>query len=298
MLLKNSGGFEARDPSVIFYKGNYYHCYTKDAQAIYISKSKTIEGLFCAEETLVYTPKPNQDYSKELWAPELHVLNGVCYIYVACDNGDNYNHRMYVLTNDTDNPLNTYRLIGKVADESNKWAIDGTVFEYDKQLYFVWSGWEGDVNVCQNLYIAKMSNPYTISSKRVMISTPEHAWEKMNCDGVNYPFINEGPCAFIKDGKLKIIFSASGSWANNYCLGILELIGKDLLDVRSWKKQEFPALSSDDGLNGPGHSTVFKSGDKDYIAFHVYDDGRTSGWDNVHAIISPFEIKNGKIVLE
>ena len=40
-----------------------------------------------------------EEYSKELWAPELHIIDGKCYIYVACDNGNNYNHRMYVLEN-------------------------------------------------------------------------------------------------------------------------------------------------------------------------------------------------------
>ena len=44
---------------------------------------------------------------------------------------------------------------GKVADENDKWAIDGDVFEHNGQLYMIWSGWEGDKNGQQDIYIAK-----------------------------------------------------------------------------------------------------------------------------------------------
>lgn len=299
MLLKESGGYEARDPSVIYHQGNYYHCFTVNAERICVAHATTIKGLLHAKPICVYVPEENKEYSKELWAPELHVIDGKCYIYVACDNGDNYNHRMYVLGNDSDCPTKPYKMIGKLTDESDKWAIDGTVFEYENERYTVWSGWEGDKNVCQNLYLAKMSNPYTISSPRIKISTPEYAWEKMDCagDGIGEPFINEGPCAYVKDGKLRLIYSASGSWANHYCMGILEFTGGDLLNANNWKKQPFPALSLDDDYNGPGHCSVFSNGKNDYIAFHVYDDGKTSGWQNVHAVVAPFTIEKGKIIL-
>ena len=142
-----------------------------------------------------------------------------------------------------------------------------------------------------------MENPLTISSKRVMISTPEYEWEKMDCDGIQYPYINEGPSAYIKDGKLRVIFSASGSWANHYCMGMLEFLGGDLLNEKNWKKQSFPALSLEDGWNGPGHCSITTDGEKDYIAFHAYDEGKSKGWSFVHAVICPFKIINGKIVI-
>ena len=55
---------------------------------------------------------------------------------------------------------------------------DGTVLELNGELYFLWSGWEGDVNVAQNIYIAHMSDPCTIDSERVCLSTPTYSWEK------------------------------------------------------------------------------------------------------------------------
>lgn len=296
--LKESGGFEARDPHVTYYQGYFYHCFTKDASKIYISKADSIDKLITTKPVCVYVPEEGKPYSKELWAPELHIIDNKCYIYVACDNGDNYNHRMYVLTNDSKDPVCSYHMLSEFSDSTNKWAIDGTIFKFKNEYYTIWSGWEGDKNVCQNLYIAKMKDPLTISSQRVMISTPQYQWEKMDCDGIQFPYINEGPCVYIKDGKLRVIYSASGSWANHYCMGILEFLGGDLLDACQWKKQAFPALSIEDGWNGPGHCSITTDNKTDYIAFHVYDEGKTMGWNFVHAVISPFKIVDGKIIIE
>ena len=80
-------------------------------------------------------------------------------------------------------------------------------------------------------------------------------------------------------------------------MGILEFLGGDLLDAKQWKKQPFPALSMDDGWNGPGHCSVIVDEKRDYIAFHTYDEGRTNGWSCVHAVICPFAIVDGKIVI-
>lgn len=300
MLLKKSGGYEARDPSVVYHGGIYYHCFVKGAEEIYIAGSAELSELINSEQIRVYKPEPNTPYSKELWAPELHIIDGVCYIYVACDDGDNYNHRMYVLTNDSSDPTRPYRMVGKLTDASDRWAIDGTVFKYGDKLYTVWSGWEGTVNERQNLYIAEMSDPYTICSERVLISTPEHDWEKIDCigDGKNKPFINEGPFAYTCGEKLcGLFYSASGSWSNHYCIGFLEFRGTDPMNPKNWIKQPFPALSIHDGYNGPGHCSIFSEGEREYIAFHTYDEGKTYGWSNVHAIVAPFEFKDGKLKL-
>ena len=56
--------------------------------------------------------------------------------------------------------------------------IDPTVFQATNgSLYCIWSGWPGAVNGLQNLYIAPMSNPWTISGPRVLIATPQLSWE-------------------------------------------------------------------------------------------------------------------------
>ncbi|MBQ8406798.1 MAG: glycoside hydrolase family 43 protein [Clostridia bacterium] len=299
MLIKKSGGYEARDPWVVYSKGYFYHCFTQGAERIFVTKSATPDGLLTAEPVLVYEPEQGKEYSKELWAPELHVIDGKCYIYVACDDGDNNNHRMYVLENGSDDPQKTYRMHGKISDDTDKWAIDATIMHYKGKMYMVWSGWAGDENVCQDLYIAQMSDPFTICSKRVKISTPDKPWEVIGCKGYHpAPFINEGPAIYQKGDDVKIFYSGSSSWYTGYCVAFLTLVGEDPLDPKSWEKASKPALDkAEDGLNGPGHCSVTSDGKTDYIAFHVFDDGETEGWSNVHAEIHPFKVDGEKIIL-
>ena len=85
--------------------------------------------------------------SARLWAPELHCLQGRWYIYFA--GADiaigNYSHRMYVLGGpkcDADPHKSPWELLGPIRGmDKSQWAIDGTVFEVDKCLYFAYSGW-------------------------------------------------------------------------------------------------------------------------------------------------------------
>ena len=106
------------------------------------------------------------------------------------------------------------------------------VLEYGGKLYAVWSGWEGTTNVSQRIYIAEMSDPLTITGERAELSRPEYSWE---LDGT--PTINEGAqIAVSPEGVVNIIYSASGSWTDNYCLGRLTLRGENPMNPEDWEK--------------------------------------------------------------
>ena len=234
----------------------------------------------------VYTAPANTEYSSEYWAPELHKINGKWYIYVAADDGDNYNHRMYVLecTDDND-PTADYKMLGKITDSTDKWAIDGTVFEYGGEYYFVWSGWEGEDNIRQNLYIAHMSSPSEIDSERVLISTPDNNWEKRG--GV--PFINEGPVALKHGDALYIVYSGSGSWSDHYCLGTLTCTGGDILDAANWKKSDGPVFEKTDKVFGPGHCSFTTAPDGSTWMIYHANKVQGSGWGGRMGWIAPIE---------
>ena len=214
------------DPWVILDEGEYYYCYS-GGDGVFVNKIESLDKITPKGGVKVYTAPVGTMYSKEYWAPELHKINGKWYIYVAADDGDNYNHRMYVLGCTGSKPTDPFEMLGKITDSSDKWAIDGSVFEYRGELYFIWSGWEGDVNVAQNIYIAHMANPTEIDSERVLLSRPEFEWETRG----GSPSINEGPVAVQKNNTVHIIYSASGSWCDDYCLGKLKFSGNgDILD--------------------------------------------------------------------
>jgi GH43 family beta-xylosidase len=253
------------DPWIFYDNGYYYSCYSSGGDKIYVSRTKQIEKLEFAEEKLVWQAPIGTAYSKETWAPELHRINDKWYIYFAADDGDNKNHRMYCLEGIGDDPQGEYKFKGKLAVNDDKWAIDGTVLNKDGQLYFIWSGWEGDVNISQNIYIAKMSNPYTLTGDRVLLSTPTEAWET-----IGTPNVNEGPQLLMKGKNIHIVYSASGSWTDDYCLGLLSNENGDIMDPKSWKKTG-PVFSKTKNAYGPGHCSFSKSpdGKEDWIFYHA-----------------------------
>ena len=264
-----------------YWKDGYYYYTNTQGNRLSIWKTRNLSDLHQARAVTVYTPPANTAYSKELWAPELHYIGNKWYLYFAADDGRNDNHRMYVLENAAADPTTgDWIFKGKVADPSDKWAIDGNVFEWKGQLYMIWSGWEGDTNGQQNIYLAKMDNPWTISGNRVCISKPLYEWEKHGTlnDPVNPPHVsvNEGPQSLIHKNRLFIVFSASGCWTDNYALGLLRFRGgENLLDPASWVKDKEPVFSSspENGIYAPGHNSFFKSpdGKEDWILFHAND---------------------------
>lgn len=273
---------KAADPWLILHEGYYYYCLSHKS-GVCVARIKNIYDLNNAEPVKVWSPPADTMYSKELWAPELHYLDGAWYIYVAADDGKNENHRMYVLKGTTQNPLDGFEFIGQITDNTNKWAIDGTVMQYKNKMYFVWSGWEGDVNVSQNIYIAAMNNPYTISGNRIKISSPELSWEL-----IGQPNINEGPAAIEHNGLMHIVYSASGSWTDDYCLGLLTLKSDEPLSADSWIKSEKPILSKSDKVFGPGHCSFTTSldGEETWIIYHANKVSGT-GWGGRSAWTQP-----------
>jgi len=281
--IASGGGNATRDPYVLLHENKYYRCFASEGNTISLACAESLAELAKANGRVVYTAEPNTPWSRELWAPELHVIDGKCYIYVACDDGENKNHRMYVLENHSNDPMKPYTMHGKITDATDKWAIDGTVLLHQSGRYFVWSGWEGGVNVCQNLYIAKMKDPFTLSTPRVCISHPEYEWEKRGATGKEEsPFINEGAFCFEKDGHTYITYSASGSWCKDYCIALLSLVGDDPMDPAAWQKSSSPLLVSNGQIKGAGHCSIVKEADRLQLFFHAWDkDEKNVVWNTV-----------------
>ena len=174
---------------------------------------------------------------------------------------------MYVLKGTSQDPTDPFEFVGKITDSTDRWAIDGTVMTYKSELYFIWSGWEGYENVSQNLYIAHMSDPCTIDSERVLISAPEYDWEK-----IGTPFVNEGPVALTNDetDTAIIVYSASGSWTDDYCLAALTLTGDDPMNASHWTKSAEPLMTKNTGAYGPGHCSFVEGYDGElYMTYHA-----------------------------
>jgi GH43 family beta-xylosidase len=266
------------DPWIIRANGLYYYV-SSSGTGIVIRSGKNLDDLKKSQPKSVWKAPEGTMWSKEVWAPELHFINNKWYLYFAADNGQNSNHRMYVIENQSPDPLvGEWLLKGKVGDVTDKWAIDGSVFEFREKLFMIWSGWEGDVNGQQNIYMTEMENPWTVGSRRVLISEPEYEWERVgdlnNANDVPHVNVNEGPVALVHKGKLFIFYSASGCWTDSYCLGMITFSGgKDLLDPTAWKKSSEPVFRGDTAASvfSPGHNSFFPSpdGKEMWVVYHA-----------------------------
>jgi aldose 1-epimerase len=275
------------DPWIVKHNEFYYRCEVNAANsAILVSKSNS--PVRTGEKVKVWSASNGKWNGTSVWAPELHHINGKWYIYYAAGlSGPPFIHqRSGVLESVTSDPQGAYieKAVLKTGDDPGDplktiWAIDVTVTDIDNQLYAIWSGWEKNVNTdktAQHLYIAKMSNPWTIDGERVKISSPEQAWE------TGGPLnLNEGPQVLKKNGNLFIVYSTRESWLPSYRLGLLRLkdTGKSPLDPSNWLKKG-PVFTGTDKVYGVGHAsfTTSPDGTEDWILYHSKKND-TPGWD-------------------
>lgn len=288
---KNPLLYNGPDPWV-FKKGKLYYVTHTTGNGLKLYVASNMANLPTATSKSVWTAPATGMNSRNVWAPEIHFINDAWYCYYAADDGANENHRMWVLENKSADPLSgTWVDKGKLSLGEDKWAIDGTVFYQGDQLYMVWSGWEDEPFKSQELYISKMSNPWTSEGPRVQISKPELSWETQGGT------INEGPQILTKDGKIFIVYSASGCWTDDYGLGLLTADDDaDLMDPASWVKSpesifsKYPAGQ----VYGPGHCSFFTDGaGADWILYHANPQTGQGCGGNRSVRMQPFTWKNG-----
>lgn len=240
--------------------GTYYFTASVPAyDRIVLRSSSTLAGLADAEEVTVWKKHESGIMSEHIWAPELHYLNGKWYIYFAGgEKEDVWAIRPYVLEcADADPMTGTWVEKGKMGrakeDEFSfeAFSLDATVFENKGKYYYIWAEKVGVGKQISNLYIAEMENPYTLKTVQVLLTTPDYDWERVGF------WVNEGPAVLKHDGKIYLTFSASET-GPMYCMGMLTVSeDADLLDPRSWEKDRYPVLMTDEskGIYGPGHNS-------------------------------------------
>ena len=260
-----------QDPFVTEWQHRYLLIQAQDDDEIWIDRSPVddLTGVSTrGTGARIWRAPQHGDHCTDLWAPELHHIGTRWVVYYAattCD-GNNDNHRMFALESVGDDPLGPYKDAGAVRDSSGRWAIDGTRISWHGTDYFVWSGWPDDSNQQQDLFIARMSGPTRLS--------PTADWERIGAP------IEEGPEALVHGGRLFLVYSASGSWTDDYAYGLLSLTGDDPMDPASWSKSPKPVFTSTVTVFSPGHGSFVHSPDgrEDWMVYHTaITEG--SGWD-------------------
>jgi len=269
-VFRNPVLFSAPDPWVIQKDGWYYVTHTT-GNSLRLYRTKDVSQLRMAESKTVWTAPDTGPNSRNVWAPELHFVDGKWYFYYAADDGQNENHKIFVLENANADPfIGTWTDRGELELPQDRWAIDGTAFQHNNQWYFAWSGWEGNVNVQQNIYIIRMASATSVSGDRVLLSRPTQPWEQQG----GSPAVNEAPQFLSHGNKVFITYFASGCWTDDYSLGLLTADATDdLVDAAEWTKYTTPVFVKSQFAQayGPGHNSFFKSpdGTEDWMIYHA-----------------------------
>ena len=254
----------APDPSVVYHEGWYYLTATfASSEGLWVWKSRTLTDWTSAEKKRVWTAPEAGPMSRQIWAPELHRLRGRWYLYFTASDGEDQNHRHYVLEAVTDDPMGRYASKGRVDEAFDAYAIDGSVLQTeDGRLYWMYTAQAG-------LEIAPMMNPWTAdSTRRVRLAAPTEPWER--------GWI-EAPEALVRDGRMFVIYSAGHSATPHYVLGRLTHTGGDVLDPSAWKKHSTPVFKPYVGPEGAvyttGHCsfTTSPDGTQSWIVYHGKD---------------------------
>jgi GH43 family beta-xylosidase len=259
------------DPWLTYYDGYYYLAATTWRSEWVMRKSETLAGLKTAEPVQIYF-ETDPSRCCNFWAPEFRLLEGPnglrWYFYYTAGVPGTYDFQhSHVLESAGTDPMGPYTYKARLSPPGqDTWMIDGSVLELNDSLYFLFSAFENDL---QSMFIAPMSDPWTINGTRTMISKPEYGWERQT------GFVNEGPVALQHDDDTFITYSASACWGPDYKLGMLTYNGGDPLSAESWDKNPEPVFqrSDENGVFAPGHNGFFKSpdGTEDWIVYHAND---------------------------
>ncbi|MFJ9519904.1 family 43 glycosylhydrolase [Kitasatospora sp. NPDC101801] len=249
--------------------GFYYFTATApEYDRIILRRSATIQGLATAPETVIWTKHAAGAMGAHIWAPEIHFIDGRWYVYFAAGSTtDIWKIRMYVLESSDANPVTgSWTEKGQIATPMDSFALDATTFTVNGTRYLSWAQQDPAIATNSNVYLAKLSNPWTLAGTPVRLTVPTLSWET-----VGYK-VNEGPAVIQHGGKVFLSYSASAT-DSNYCLGLLSASASaDLLDPAAWSKSPTPVFKSNanTGQYGPGHNqfTVSEDGRSDILVYH------------------------------
>lgn len=260
------------DPQVMLHSDGYYYftATVPEYDRIELRRVKDLNDLGKADAKTVWRKHASGVMSANIWAPEIHYIDGKWYLYFTAGRADApFDIRLYVLENASANPLEgQWTERGQLKTGWETFSLDATTFALGAQRYLVWT--QRPASSTEHLtaiYMAKMDSPVSITGPAVLLSKPEYAWERI---GFN---VNEAPAVLVKNGRVFLTYSASKTDAN-YALGMLTAdASANLLDAKVWKKSPTPVFttSAANGQYGPGHNafTTTPDGKQDVLIYHA-----------------------------
>ncbi|KAG8826360.1 hypothetical protein FRC17_008286 [Serendipita sp. 399] len=231
------------DPYMV-YSNDYYYLMTTTGRDLQLSRGRTLAELKASKPKVIYADN-NPSRCCNVWAPEMHSIGGVWYIYYTAGPKDGIPSglRIHVIKgSNADLWASRWSYAGRIAfPNRDVWSIDATVLTLNRTNYIVYSTHD---NNAQCLFIAPLTSP-TSAGNAYIISRPTYSWEKVGMD------VNEGPVPLYHAGRTWIVYSGSYCNGTGYKLGRLEYTGGDPLNQKSWLKYSKPIFTSGNGNYQP-----------------------------------------------
>ncbi|MGE3960769.1 MAG: glycoside hydrolase family 43 protein [Dehalococcoidia bacterium] len=202
--------------------------------------------------------------SDHFWAPELHRVGGryVCYYTARSRRTD----RLCIGAAVAPTPFGPYRDLGRPLLEAEVTVLDPTFFrDDDGRQYLYWKADAAD---------GDPSGPI-----RVQELTPDglalvgDASEVLRNDAEWEGALVEGPSVIKRGGAYYLFYSGGAYDTPWYAVGV----ARSLSPTQGFRKRGEPILRSGARWRGPGHNSVVRHQEQDYIVFHAWEGERFRG---------------------
>jgi len=230
-----------------------------------------LNDLKLAEPKVIWQKRDKGPMSVNIWAPELHQIDGSWYIYFAAGDIEKpFSIRMYALKNDSDDPMQgEWQEMGQVTSHLDSFSLDATSFTHKGKRYMIWAQQNHPATYNSALWLAEMDSPTSIKEPIIAITEPTLDWEVQGYK------VNEGAAVITHGDKIFVTYSASAT-DHRYAMGLLWAdVNADLLDPASWHKKAEPVFTTNAELGrfGPGHNSFVKAEDgvTDLMIYHSRD---------------------------
>lgn len=254
----------------------------------FIRQSATIAGIATAPDNRILGfGLSGTATNAQLWAPELHAVDGDLYILFAANansvnawNGvQSYTMRLKPGGNPTvradwEPPQRVIDAAGQpLTTYGTGITLDMTHFEDDGKDYVSWSernvpsGATGPAVLKIAQVAPSKAGAWQLIGDRSTIAFPDRGWSN------NTSEVAEGPFVIKRNGKIMITFSGSNiDWTYAVGLAIAES-GANLLDPASWTIRQYPIWHYEGAITdnwGPGHNSYTYDDDGNLLnVFHA-----------------------------
>ena len=261
------------DPYMIKANG-YYYVYATHEKGVQLYKSKSLkEGWefmgFC------YSRENEVSY----WAPSVIELDGKFYMYYSTryvGNEDVHSHQIKVAVSTS--PEGPFEFKCELLEP---FSIDAHVIKDETGLYIFYCNNDYDSDRAGTfIMLDKMVDPFTVEGKPVRVVVPtldEEIFEKNRFKQGQHWHTIEGAFYFKEGDYHYVMYSGSTYQKDTYFIGYSVAKG-ETDDLRKLNYQKYPndntycpLVCKNEFLEGSGHNSVIKEGDKYYIVYHARD---------------------------